>query len=112
MIDTDSSRVTGFIDFEVATIAPLWECAVIPRWLQDVDGPESSYEGGTSEERRVLHAAFLSAMEGSARYLEWRGGNVCASNDHGIWLDECPEWAKTHPRMGCLKRTIKLIHTS
>ncbi|KAG1809108.1 uncharacterized protein BJ212DRAFT_616460 [Suillus subaureus] len=118
MIDTDSGRVTGFIDFEAATIAPVWECAVIPRWLQDADDPESSYEGGTSEERSVLRAAFLSVMEGSARYPEWREAydmgrpfrrltdllcfrvNVWASDYYEIWVDERLEWAKTHPGIG------------
>ncbi|KAG2154085.1 hypothetical protein DEU56DRAFT_772851 [Suillus clintonianus] len=122
MIDTDTGRVTGFIDFEAATIAPLWECAVIPRWLQDADDPESSFEGGTSGERKVLRAAFLSAMEGSARYPEWREAcdmgrpfrrltdmlyfqvNVWASNDQDIWLDERLEWAKTHPGIGLPER--------
>lgn len=123
MIDTDSGRVTGFIDFEAATIAPLWECAVIPRWLQDADDPESSYEGGTSEERNVLRAAFLSAMEGSARYPEWREAydmgrpfrrltdllsfqvSVWASNDCEIWVDERLEWAETHPGIGLPEQT-------
>jgi hypothetical protein len=118
MINTESGRVTGFIDFEAATIAPLWECAVIPRWLQDADDPESSYEGGTSEERGVLRAVFLSVMEGSARYPEWREAyevgrpfrrltdllcfqvNVWASNDHEIWVDKRLEWAKNHPGIG------------
>ncbi|KIK34447.1 hypothetical protein CY34DRAFT_812905 [Suillus luteus UH-Slu-Lm8-n1] len=118
MIDTDSGRVTGFIDFEAAAIAPLWECAVIPRWLQDADDPESSYEGGTSEQRNVLRAVFLSAMEESARYPEWREAydmgrpfrrltdmlqfqvNVWASNDQEMWVDQRREWAKTHPGIG------------
>ena len=43
----DSGRVTGVIDFEGATIAPLWECALLPRWLQDPGDPESTYEGGS-----------------------------------------------------------------
>jgi hypothetical protein len=43
-----SGRVIGFINFEAATIAPLWECSVIPQWLQDhPDDPESSHEGGS-----------------------------------------------------------------
>ncbi|KAG1763962.1 hypothetical protein EDD22DRAFT_473558 [Suillus occidentalis] len=118
MIDTDSGRVTGFIDFEAATIAPLWECAVIPRWLQDADDPESSYEGGTSEQRNVLRAVFLSTMEESARYPEWREAydlgrpfrrltdmlqfqvNVWASNDQEMWVDQRLEWAKTYPGIG------------
>ncbi|KAI6152859.1 hypothetical protein EDD17DRAFT_1634196 [Pisolithus thermaeus] len=30
MIDEESGDVTSFVDFEGATIAPLWECTVIP----------------------------------------------------------------------------------
>ncbi|KAG0699349.1 hypothetical protein DFH29DRAFT_809184 [Suillus ampliporus] len=117
-IDADSGRVTGLIDFEAATVAPLWECAVIPRWLQDVDDPESSHEGGPSEMRSVLRAAFLSAMEESDLYPEWREAydvgcpfrrftnllcfqaNVWASNYLDIWVDERLEWAKTYPGTG------------
>ncbi|KAG2354397.1 hypothetical protein BDR07DRAFT_1454139 [Suillus spraguei] len=101
MIDTGS---------EAATIAPLWECAVIPRWLQDTDDPESSYESGTSEERNLLHTTFLSAMEGEAydmgRPLRRLTDllcfqvNVWASNYQDIWVDERLEWAKAHPGIG------------
>lgn len=31
MIDEESGLVTGIIDLEGATSAPLWECAIIPR---------------------------------------------------------------------------------
>ncbi|KAG2066529.1 hypothetical protein BDR04DRAFT_1081817 [Suillus decipiens] len=130
MIDADSGRVTGLIDFEAATIAPLWECAVIPRWLQDANDPESSYEGGTSEERNVLRATFLSTMEGSAQYPEWREAydmgrpfrrltdmlrfhvNVWASNDCNIWVDELLEWAKAHPGIGLPETDRSQINTS
>ncbi|KAG1751905.1 hypothetical protein EDB19DRAFT_1674474 [Suillus lakei] len=110
MIDADSGRVTGLIDFEAATIAPPWECAVIPPWLQDADDPESSYEGGTSEERNVLRAAFLSVMEGEAydmgrlfrrlTDLLCFQVNVWTSNEHNIWVDERVEWAGAHPGIG------------
>jgi hypothetical protein len=94
---------------------------VIPRWLQDADDPESSYEGGTSEQRNVLRAVFLSAMEESARYPEWREAydmgrpfrrltdllyfqvNVWASDDQEMWVDKRREWAKTHPGIGFLE---------
>lgn len=67
-----SGRVLRFINFEAATIVPLWECSVIPQWLQDhPDDPESSHEGGSSEDRHVLRAALLSVVENSGRYLEW-----------------------------------------
>jgi hypothetical protein len=64
----ESGHVTGIIDFEGTTIAPLWECALLPRWLQDPDDPESSYEGGSAESRQTLRALFLEKVENG----EWR----------------------------------------
>jgi hypothetical protein len=57
-----SSQVTGIIDFEAATIAPLWECAFLPRWLQDPGDPESTYEGGSAESRQTLRALFIKKI--------------------------------------------------
>ncbi|KAG5642431.1 hypothetical protein DXG03_002805 [Asterophora parasitica] len=62
MIDAETGQVTGFIDFEGATVAPAWECAAIPRWLMDPDDPESSYAGGPAESRVALHAEFLETV--------------------------------------------------
>ncbi|KAG1900987.1 uncharacterized protein F5891DRAFT_951257 [Suillus fuscotomentosus] len=45
--------MTGLIGFEAATITPIWECAVIPRWLPDTVDAESSYEGRPSKVRSV-----------------------------------------------------------
>jgi hypothetical protein len=58
MIDK-SGHVTGIIDFEGTTIAPLWESALLPRWLGDPDDPESRFEGGSSESRQTLRALFF-----------------------------------------------------
>jgi hypothetical protein len=83
-----------------------------------VEDPESSYEGGTSKQRKILRAVFLSVMEESARYPEWREAydlgrpfrwltnllhfqvNVWASNYQEKWVDKRLEWAKTHPGIG------------
>ncbi|KAF8962287.1 hypothetical protein BDZ97DRAFT_1120542 [Flammula alnicola] len=77
MID-ESGRVTGFIDFEGATVAPLWECALLPRWLQDPDDPESTYEGGWRK------------VGGRCGHCFWRrlkmSGNCCMSRGN---LSDC-----------------------
>ncbi|KAG2043719.1 hypothetical protein BDR03DRAFT_850779, partial [Suillus americanus] len=61
--DADTGQVTGLIGFKAATISPLWECAVIPRWSEDAVDPESSYDGRSSGVRSVLCAAFFSSTE-------------------------------------------------
>ncbi|KAG1817965.1 uncharacterized protein BJ212DRAFT_1587058 [Suillus subaureus] len=63
LADADTGRVIGLISFEAATIAPLWECAMIPRWLEDAVDPESSYEGRSHGVRSVLRAAFFLSTE-------------------------------------------------
>ena len=91
---------------------------MIPRWLEDAHDPEGSYEGGSSEERSVLRADFLSAMEGSDGYQEWSEAydlgrpfrrftdrlrfqvNVWASGDFDDWVDNRLAWAKSHPGVG------------
>jgi hypothetical protein len=67
MID-ESGHVTGIIDFEGTTIAPLWESALLPRWLGDPDDPESTFEGGSSESRQTLRALFFDRVG----HGEWR----------------------------------------
>ncbi|KAG2078693.1 hypothetical protein BDR04DRAFT_1147384 [Suillus decipiens] len=122
-INTDSGRVTGFIDFEAATIAPLWEYAVIPRWLQHTDDPESNYQGETSEERNILRTTFISAMEGlpdtqsRERLMIWAVLSVglqipCASRStSGLLTIRIYGWTnvsngpKPIPGLGCPKQT-------
>lgn len=123
IINTDSGRVTGFIDFEAATIAPLWEYAVIPRWLQHTDDPESNYQGETSEERNILRTTFISAMEGlpdtqsRERLMIWAVLSVglqipCASRStSGLLTIRIYGWTnvsngpKPIPGLGCPKQT-------
>ena len=45
-IDAKSGTVTGLIDFEGATIAPLWGCAVVPGWLPDPGKIRRGFCGG------------------------------------------------------------------
>ncbi len=118
----ESGQVMGLIDFEGATISPLWECARLPRWLQDPDDPESSYEGGPPESRQVLRECFLTRM----RHLheEWRmlsehgkpfrllsdrlqfEVGVWASKDMEIWVDNMLAWAKDHPGVGLVEPAV------
>jgi hypothetical protein len=106
----ESGRVTGIIDLEGATIAPLWECALLPRWLQDPDDPESTYEGGSAESRQTLRALFLEKVENEEWKVLYEQGKpfrllsdrlsfqvgVWASNAMEVWVDERLAWAKLH----------------
>ena len=112
----ESGRVTGIIDFEGTTIAPLWECALLPRWLQDPDDLESSYEGGSAEIRQTLRARFLEKVGNEWKVLYEQGKpfrllcdrlqfqvGVWASDDMEAWVDERLAWAKDHPGVGFIE---------
>jgi len=120
MID-ESGQVTGIIDFEGATIAPLWECALLPRWLQDPDDPESTYEGGSAESRQTLRTLFLEKVGNDEEWkmlyelgkpfrllsdrLHLQVG-VWASDDLEAWVDERLAWAMDHPGVGFHERDL------
>lgn len=70
-MDEATFKVTGLLDFEGTTVSPLWECATIPRWLQDVEDEEGCYEGGTSAERAMLRETILTAMLDLPDGQEW-----------------------------------------
>ncbi|KAJ7027972.1 hypothetical protein C8F04DRAFT_1188988 [Mycena alexandri] len=53
MID-DEGHIQGLIDFEGATVAPLWDCAYMPLWLQDPNKWDGAHEGGSDESLRNL----------------------------------------------------------
>ncbi|KAF8067847.1 hypothetical protein FPV67DRAFT_1780866 [Lyophyllum atratum] len=124
MIDVNTGRVTGLLDFEGATTAPLWECAIIPRWLQHPDDPESSYGGGPEKLRSPLRTTFLDTVDRSELGGEWRNAytagrpfrrltdrlnfqvNVWASDVLEEWVDEHLEWAKVHPGIGLPERDM------
>ncbi|KAF8812755.1 hypothetical protein BYT27DRAFT_7086344 [Phlegmacium glaucopus] len=113
MID-ESGNVTGIIDFEGATISPLWECALLPRWLQDLDDPEGMYEGGSLECRQTLRTRFLDKIgDGEWRTVYESGRPYRLLGDHlfwqiAVWADRGMEqwvnerlsWAKDHPGVG------------
>lgn len=104
-------------------MAPLWECALLPRWLQDPDDPESSHEGGSAESRQVLRAKFLEAMgseEGEWRSLYEKGKPFRAFTYRlmfqvGVWacieewVDERLVWAGEHPGAGFVEEDITLV---
>ncbi|KAF7326629.1 Kinase-like protein [Mycena venus] len=115
MIDRESGHITGVIDFEGATVAPLWECAYMPRWLQDPGEWDATHEGGSAEDRKILRNLFLKKIEKHDRTGEWipaleRGRpfreftNILSFNlgvwaDQEEWVDERMEWTKTHPHI-------------
>ncbi|KAJ6554017.1 hypothetical protein DFH09DRAFT_1318675 [Mycena vulgaris] len=112
MIDETTGRITGLLDLEGATIAPLWECACLPRWLQPYDEWDAAYEGGSAEERAPLRALFLEKMQEKDAAGEWiraleRGRpfrefthllsfHVWVWADMEEWVDERLEWARKH----------------
>ncbi|KAJ6447508.1 hypothetical protein C8R45DRAFT_948495 [Mycena sanguinolenta] len=71
MIDEETGHVTGIIDFEGATVAPLWECAYMPRWLQDPGEWDATHEGGSAEDRKILRNLFFQKIEEHDRTGEW-----------------------------------------
>ncbi|KAI6028995.1 kinase-like domain-containing protein [Pisolithus marmoratus] len=111
MIDESSGDVTGLIDFEGTTIAPLWECAVIPAWLQDPDDYEGGYEGGPAEDRGVLREIFWKVMDSGEWNMLYEHGKLFrhfrlrlslqvgpwASEGMEEWVDKRLAWAKLHP---------------
>lgn len=115
-----SGQVTGLIDFEGATIAPLWECALLPRWLQDPEDPESSCEGGSAESKQILRELFLEKTGNEEWKMLYEQGKpfrllsdrlefqvaVWASDDMEAWVDERLTWAKDHPGVGFLESDI------
>ncbi len=115
--------MTGIIDFEGTTIAPLWECALIPRWLQHPDDEESSYEGGSAESRQTLRALFLEKVGNEEWKVLCERGKpfrrlsgrlifqvlVWASDDMEAWVDERLEWSKDHPGVGFPEHDIAVF---
>ncbi|KAF8530102.1 hypothetical protein BU17DRAFT_16779, partial [Hysterangium stoloniferum] len=113
LIDSLTGDVTGLIDFEATRVAPLWECALIPRWLQPRGDREGANEGGTKKTRRILRELFLTRMP-----EHWLDAYRCGrpfrlfrdqiSTPFVCWamerderrVDELLSWAKKHPGIG------------
>ncbi|KAJ3860792.1 hypothetical protein EV359DRAFT_48465, partial [Lentinula novae-zelandiae] len=120
-IDENTGHITGLIDFEGATIAPLWECAYMPRWLQDREEWDGTFEGGSSSERASLRKVFNDKMTEIDPTGEWKRAHdqgrpfreftnmlnynvgVWANDDVENTIDEWLEWAKVHPGEGLSK---------
>ena len=113
-INEDSGDITGIIDFEGATIVPLWQCALIPRWLQHPDDPEASYEGGSADERQPLRAIFLENITNEEWHAAYENGRpfriladrlmfqvgVWASDTSEQWVNERLAWSNHHSGVG------------
>ncbi|KAI5992533.1 kinase-like domain-containing protein [Pisolithus albus] len=111
MIDEESGDVTSLIDFEGATIAPLWECAVFPPWIQDPEDQEGAYEGGPAEDREKLREIFRKVMDSEEWSTLYEHGKLYrhfrlrltlvvrpwAADYMEKWVDERLAWAKLHP---------------
>ncbi|KIK00510.1 hypothetical protein K443DRAFT_665055 [Laccaria amethystina LaAM-08-1] len=114
MIDEITGRVTGLIDFEGTTTAPLWECALLPRLLQHSDDPEATPEGGDDVTRQALRAVFMDKVANGQwnvlcelgkpfRQLSDRLSfrvDVWASEYMESWVEERLVWAQEHPGIG------------
>ncbi|KAF8600090.1 hypothetical protein BDV93DRAFT_497071 [Ceratobasidium sp. AG-I] len=110
LIDEMTGRVTGMIDFEGATIAPLWACACMPPWIRPLDDPESSHEGGDDKIREDLRDAFVEAMGKLNSTGEWMsayqtgrpyrrlvaalGDQVLVWSESEEWVDKRLKWKK------------------
>lgn len=90
----------------------MWECALLPRWLQRYDDSEGTYEGGDEVTKQALRAVFMDKVgEWNVLYelgkpfrqlsdrLCFRVG-VWASEDMESWFEERLTWAKDHPGIG------------
>ncbi|KAJ3866308.1 hypothetical protein EV359DRAFT_36921 [Lentinula novae-zelandiae] len=62
MVSVYTGNITGLLDSEGATTAPLWECAYMPRSLQDYQEWDGTFEGGSSSEKSSLRKVFLDKM--------------------------------------------------
>ncbi|KAJ4000352.1 hypothetical protein F5050DRAFT_1532754, partial [Lentinula boryana] len=118
MIDENTGHITGLIDFEGATISPLWECAYMPRWLQDPEEWDGTHEGGTPSEKSSLRKVFFDKIKQIDKDGEWKRAhdhghpfreftnmlnfnvNVWADSSIERWVDARLQWAYEHPGEG------------
>ncbi|KAJ7098639.1 kinase-like domain-containing protein [Mycena belliarum] len=106
MID-DDGHIQGFIDFEGATVAPLWDCASMPLWLQDPDEWDGTHEGGSDERLRALFWERIKEEDPTGEWLRacekgrWfrRFSNMLSLNV-GVWA---------HPRCWTPFRSILTV---
>ncbi|KAJ7039726.1 kinase-like domain-containing protein [Mycena alexandri] len=114
MID-DEGHIQGLIDFEGATVAPLWDCAYMPLWLQDPSEWDGSHEGGSDESLRNLFWEKVKENDPTGEWIRacergrwFRNFTSMLSYNVGVWaepniekwVDERLEWAKVNPGVG------------
>jgi hypothetical protein len=108
-----SGHVTGLIDFESTTVAPVWDAASIPRFLLPGCDEFGFSEGGDDSEKEILLAVFLDTMRRVCpawieaeekgrpfRELTKRHGyeaRVWALPVLESWVDERLAWANDQP---------------
>ncbi|KAJ7151217.1 hypothetical protein C8R46DRAFT_914440, partial [Mycena filopes] len=108
-------HVHGLIDFEGVTVAPLWDCASMPHWLQDPNEWDGTPECGSDERLRALFWERVKAEDPTGEWvracekgrwfrefssrLDFQVG-VWADREMKRWVDERIEWAKAHPGVG------------
>ncbi|KAF8517995.1 hypothetical protein BU17DRAFT_49070, partial [Hysterangium stoloniferum] len=122
MIDEQSGKVLGLIDFEGTTTAPLWMCAGFPYWLED---DENDVDGKNREQAalRDIFSETIKAqgeigeewLEASEKGLLFR--KFAAILDYQIqvwarpsmekWVDERLAFAVKHPGVGMPEKTLE-----
>lgn len=126
-IDETTGRVTGFIDLEGTTIAPLWNCALVPPWIQLPGDREACHAGGSVESRTALLSTFLDTVDSADHGTEWREAyetgrpfrelfdfsifpvNVWLVYKLERWVDKRLEWAKMYPGVGFPDERVELL---
>lgn len=90
----------------------------MPRWLQDYEEWDGTFEGGSSSEKSSLRKVFLDKIDEIDKTGEWRRAHdngrpfreftnllnftvgVWANEDIEDWIDERLKWAADHPGEG------------
>lgn len=120
MIEEETGEVTGFIDFEGTTTAPLWMCARRPYWIEDDDDDDETEAKDENAHLRNIFDETIKAqgkigeewleVSEKGRLFRWFSSKldynapVWASLDR--WVDERLAFAAEHPGVGLREKTI------
>lgn len=121
-VDKKSGEVLGLIDLEGTTTAPLWMCAGLPYWLEDVEN------SGGEENRELAHlrqvftstikaeggigAEWLALAEKGELFRQFGSKLDCqilfwASKDTEKWVDRRLLFAIQNPGVGLPELTVE-----
>ena len=112
--------MNGYIDFEGTTISPLWEVAVGPDWISDLNSGTVNWYGDSPVDQLCLWNAFHSTIAKHPFGSEWLrayqegmgfrrltdhlelGVSVWGSADKSIlvWVERSVDWAKDPAHRG------------